>query len=907
MIKRHTQPRDELLRLLDRGFTVVTANIRLAGAILRSFEQRAMDNGRQIWSTPQVLPWSTWVRQCWEDAVVCGALPAPALLLSAQQERGLWEKIVDSTNLAGAELQQVPGTARRARDAWQALRSWRLPLDESVFAYNDDSRAFWEWASLFGVDCADRNWLPTALLPEQLHDCIKAGTWTAPTGLVLTGFDELTPQHHSLLQALIESGCEVHWLELEGRVAQTGRVGCTDARYEVATLARWVRQRLDDNPDARIGVVVPELVSQRSMLVHALDEVLVPQALQPGYHALTRPYNVSLGQPLSESPVISTALTVLALLAETISLENASSLLRSPFLAGWEKEAGARALLDRQLRETGELRVSLKTLRRHAARTDKPYACPLLGAGLEAWLDAAADCAGQAGAGQWSQRFTRLLRAVGWGRGRTLSSEEYQATEAWREALGVFAALEPVTGPMKASTAVGQLRRTVAERLFQPLTEPAPVQVLGMLEAIGLEFDHVWVMGLHDEAWPTSPRPNPFIPLPLQREVGLPHASEERELQMARAITARLLSSADEVVVSYPQRHGEEELRPSPLIADVRALEHSQLELWTGETWRDRVYRAARLCNLEHDRAPAVEGDAVRGGSTVFKYQAACPFRAFAELRLGARPLGRLGIGLDVMSRGSLMHRVMEKVWDRLESHERLCVMDTLQLDGLVGEIVWVAIDEIARWYPQTFTDRFRVVEAHRLRRQALQWLALEKQRQPFRVVAKEQKLEATIAGVGVRLKIDRIDTLTDGRRVLIDYKTGKVQASQWFGDRPDEPQLPLYSMAAGGTLCAVLFAQLQAGAMAFKGVVEDDRVVPGVKPYDKLAQTREAGSWNEVLRDWRVVIEQLGEAFRNGDARVDPKDYPRTCLYCELKPLCRIYELRSLDAGEHSGAEEGK
>jgi len=34
---------------------------------------------------------------------------------------------------------------------------------------------------------------------------------------------------------------------------------------------------------------------------------------------------------------------------------------------------------------------------------------------------------------------------------------------------------------------------------------------------------------------------------------------------------------------------------------------------------------------------------------------------------------------------------------------------------------------------------------------------------------------------------------------------------------------------------------------------------------------------------------------FMAGEARVSPKQYPQTCTYCELKPLCRIGE--SLEA----------
>ena len=880
---------------LDRGVSVVTGNTRLAGAIRHAFEQRAIGQGLEVWFTPDVLPWSAWLQRCWEQAVVSGGVSAPALLLTPQQELRVWEDIIAASS-AGQPLQQLVGAARRAQDARQLLQSWRLSLDEAVFRYNDDSAAFWQWASRFESMCTEKGWLPIARLADELHRSLLASEWMPSTGLALIGFDELAPQQQSLLQALVETGCDVRWLQLQGKESQTAMIGCVDARQEAATVARWVRQRLDENADAQIGVVVPELASQREIVIHALDEILVPHALQPGQQSVVRPYNISLGLPLSVYPIINTALKLLGLLERVISLEDAGRLLRSPFIAGWEQEISARALLDGRLRETGELKVSLGTLRYHASRTTRSYACPVFAENLGAWIKAARDYPRTGSPGQWSERFSRLLKAIGWAGGRTLSSEEYQAAEAWRELLGAFSALEPVTAVMTASAAVAQLRRMAAERTFQPQTGAAAVQVLGMFEAIGLQFDYLWVMGLHDGAWPTPPRPNPFIPLRLQRDAGLPRASEERELHVARTITDRLLTSATEVIVSFPRRHGEEELRPSPLIADLPVLNQEDLRLWSVPTWRDDVHRSARLTVLEQDPAPPIENEEVPGGSAVFKLQAACPFRAFAELRLGARPLGRADIGLDARTRGLLMHRVLEKVWDALESHERLVAMESAQLGGLVENIVGGAIDEIANRYPQTFIGRFRSMEAERLCRQVLQWLALEKQRVPFRVVEREGKHEASAGGIRVRLKVDRIDELADGRQVVIDYKTGEVKPSQWFGERPDEPQLPLYSMAVEGDIAGVLFAQLKAGAMTFKGVVAESGMIPGVKSYDSLKPLRDLNSWSDVLSDWRATMERLGAAFRSGEAAVDPKQYPHTCAYCELTPLCRINELTVLD-----------
>jgi probable DNA repair protein len=553
-------------------------------------------------------------------------------------------------------------------------------------------------------------------------------------------------------------------------------------------------------------------------------------------------------------------------------------------------------LLDGRLRESGELHLSLKTLRYHASQSNKLYSCPVLAENLGAWARAARDGPRTDSVGQWSERFAGLLKAIGWASGRPLSSEEYQVTEAWRELLGTFAALGPVTGPMTSSAAVTQLRRMAGERTFQPKTGLVPVQVLGMLEAGGLQFDHLWIMGLHDGAWPASPRPNPFIPLKLQRDAGLPHSSEERELQVSRTITSRMLTSAGEVMASFPLRSGDEELRSSPLIAALPIVDPEALRLWSAPTWRDQVHDSAGLTTLTEDPAPPLVEEDSRGGSAVFKLQAACPFRAFAELRLGARAPRQADIGLDAMTRGSLMHRVLEKVWGVLDTQDRLIAMEDAEAGAMVDTMVGESIDEIAGRYPQTFTRRFRQVEAERLRRQVLEWLELEKQRVPFRVVEREGKHRAAAGGVRVQLKVDRIDELADGRKVLIDYKTGEVSPGHWFSDRPDEPQLPLYSMAVEGDVAGVVFAQVKAGGMRFNGVVEEEGLVLDVKSYERLMQTREAISWADVLSDWRATMESLGEAFRKGEASVDPKKYPGTCTYCELTPLCRIYELTVLD-----------
>ena len=889
----------EIIEALNRGASVVTANKRLAGVTRQIFENANLEKGLEVWPTPQIMPWNVWLQNTWEEAVISGVLAEPALLLTPQQELHIWKEIITKA-FVDNPLLQVNGTARQAQQAWQLMQTWQLTLDTDAFSHNDDSKEFNKWASEFERLCLEKNWLSLARLSDELHNNAKKGNLAVANELVLFGFDELTPQQQSFLSVLVTSGCNITWLQLAGLQSKTARVACNDSRHEAETAARWARQCIDDNPKATIGIIVPELQSKRTIIMQALDEALLPQALNPTEHNVTRPYNISLGLPLTSYPIIDTALKLLGLLQPTISLQDAGMLLRSPFIRGWQQEASARSLLDATLRKVvGELEISLKTIRYYANKTDKPFSCPELVKNIDAWNKVANKIKGKENAGQWAEKFADLLKAFGWAGGRTLSSDEYQATEAWRDLLVSFATLDAVTDTMTASTAVSHLRSIAKDRTYQPQTGNLPIQVLGVLEAEELQFDHLWVMGLHDGIWPSSPHTNPFIPMSIQREAGLPHSSEDKELQAARRATERLLTSANEIVVSYPKRDGDNELRVSSLIKEVHEVELDTLKLSQTDTWTEIIHNNAKVESLEIDPAPPLGEVVAKGGSSILKHQANCPFRAFAELRLGARALENADIGLSAMEKGNLIHTILENVWKKLVKQESLLAMESSNLNKLVEEITNEAVEKIAWRYPQTFSERFKKIERERLCLRILQWLELEKQRIPFEVIGKEDEVFVTLNGdTKIRIVIDRIDQLEDGRKLVIDYKTGVVSPGQWFSDRPEDPQLPLYSMATEGDIAALAIAQVRAGEMVFKGVAEEAGLLPKVNSFDKLRVKNLKESWEEVLEEWKSTMNKLAKAFHDGKAAVDPKNQSNTCdnTYCDLKSLCRINELTTLD-----------
>ena len=886
----------DIIAALKAGATLVTASQRLARHLAAAYSAAQQAQGAPVWEAPDILPWHQWLERFWQESFGLLDADTPQLLLSDFQELTLWEEAIHTADSENPLL-QVPSAARRARR--QLLHAWKLSIPRSQESASEDVSAFARWAKAYTQRCTTGNWLDSARLPDAVRNAISAGRLTPLRSLILAGFDELTPQQDALLNAVRAAGVTVTPLTSADQSARVARVGYDDRRAEIHAAAVWARAALESG-QTRIGVVVPDLSVQRANIVRLFDEALLPAALLPGADVV-RPYNVSLGEPLSAWPVIHAALLMLEFGTGSLPMARLGTLLRSPFLAGATNEASARAQLDALLRQEGEETVSISALlRRTQTELAKPQAAaPQLNAQLRAWRDAIPARATRLAPSAWSEQFAALLKLAGWPGDGPLDSDSHQAVMAWRELLAAFAAQDMVSTRPVYAEALATLRRMAGERVFQPQTPAAPVQVLGLLEASGLDFDSLWVMGLDDESWPPSPRPNPFLPLDLQRTRGLPHASAERELEFARRLTERLAASAGNVVFSHPLNSGDEKRRASPLLQAFPELLPSDFPA-PQPGLASHLFAARAIETLSDEQAPALApGSVVKGGTRLFQYQAACPFRAFATLRLDARTPEEPEPGLDAKARGMLLHAALEVLWNTLGSHAALCGMAEASLMNAISAAVHAALEELARDRSQTLTGRFREIETKRLTRLLRTWLEEEKARAPFRVVAAEQKTTIALGGLVVEGRMDRVDELEDGTRVILDYKSGKTSIKSWEGERPDEPQLPLYAidMRQRQPVAAVLFAQLRTGDLGFNGLASRIGIAPKLKP---VGDTE--AEWQTQLDTWRTTLTTLAEAYRAGDARVDPKEFPRTCEHCGLQALCRVHERHPEIVEEESG-----
>jgi probable DNA repair protein len=857
----------EVQGLFAAGGTIVTPTAQQAHQLRLAWAEIQRPRSRS-WQTPDAVALSGWVAREWLRAFArddAGRLPA---LLSPLQEQTLWERILDETTRPA--FLQPAGAARAVQRAWRRLHDWNIDLGSVRQVATEESIAFAEWAATFAERCRANDWIDAARAQWRIAALMPGrGAWRA------AGFDVEPPSLRALAGEL---GSTSRSPGARERAEHVTRVGADDPMHELELAAAWCRERLLADPQARLLVVVPELERRRSAIAMVFEDCLSPgtRTLQPGLMV-----TVEGGSPLDRHPLVETALDAFTLLTDALPFEVFSRWLRSPYLCEGRARAHERARVDLQLRRELAPEVTVWQVVRHwsALAGASRSVDPLL-AGLRA-LERADD--GKRDLSSCATLFDGALRRLGWPGDGTLDSAEQQTLVKFKDALSGLGTLGDIVGPVSPRTARQQLANIARATAFQPETGSAGVIVTPRLGDPAVACDGIWITGLHEAAWPRAPRPDPFIPWELQRQAGLPEATAEGTRQLAERVMDRLFRSATEVVCSWPQRLDEEESLPSPLIASLPLRDRPK---YRRAAWRDAVHRSARLEHFEDEHAPAVSRPALlRGGARTFRLQSLCPFRAFADGRLGARALEQPEPGIPRRLRGILVHEGLALLWGELQSQAALNALDDRALDKLLSRI---AARASARLASHDLPAELTALELERLVAVWREFLALERRRPPFRVVEREQEVRYSLGGFDLQFYVDRIDELADGRRMVIDYKTGEVvSAAAWDGERPDEPQLPLYAVVMEQAPQAVAFAFVRTGEAAFKGISTSPAAFPGAA---------EPEVWPLQLATWRATLERLAGEYAAGRAAVDPKDGYQTCRVCHLHTLCRIDERLEAD-----------
>lgn len=856
----------------------LTPNHRLVRTLAATQVRRCIKRGERAWHSPRIYSWRAWARHLLIEYIAFSN--DPRVPLSDEQSRAIWSEIVGEDVVVNPD--RVAGMALRA---WRALHEWGVPSpgswDELELSF--DSRQFQRWAARYLDIVSERGFVDEAAWLAELPDLIRAGEIPLPGRITLEGF--VLPQgtaFDALMSALADAGVDIERVDANSPPAALTRQMCSDREAELFDAVGWARSQIEGGC-RRVAIVVPDLAQRVDAVERCCRQVLDP----PGDRLVaadTASWHISAGRSLSSWPMIADALRLLRLTTGRLFSLQFGSLLRSPFLGGWVEEADARAELDRAIRELPGDRVSLAKVIEVAEAEN--IECPTL-LGMLRELQSVREKPRPSSLREWAERFSEELEALNFGSGRSLSSGEYQAWGAWLDTLERLAGLDLVVAAGGRDQAFELLHGLAGSRRFREENPGVPIEILTFDEIVGQQFDAVRIIGLSEIAWPGDARPDPFLPRDHQKHI--PAATPEGRLELARQLLDCARASSARVLCSWPAREDDQETGPSALISDAPIVSAAANAAVPAPS-----PGSAETERLDADiHAPAFPGGRVRGGVSVLRHQSECPFRAFAEHRLGGRRLEHPRIGLNARARGILLHEAQEQFWLRVPSRQALEQLSPDEVRSIAAEAAERALRAVLRINPLAISAPVRKLEVERITQRLIDWAGIERERPDFTVEATEKSITVDFGTFSLRGRIDRIDRLSDGRMLLIDYKGSDVKTRDWLPDyRLLEPQLPLYAINATPAPAGIAFAQLRPDKLTYAGVGDGDIEIRGMVSADSPGRTafRESGGWNGLFSGWQTAVQALADEFSSGHAPVAPAS-PDVCRRCHLKTLCRISE----------------
>ena len=886
------------------GAIVVTPNKRMARHLVALYDREQRAAGRVVWPSPTILPWSAWLERLWLDVLAANCRAEPPRRVTPAQSAFLWSRLVAGE---GLPLMDEKGAADLAAKAWSLTHafgaggpSWRGWSDNE-----DDVAIFARWAESYRATLAKLSGLDDAELPDWLASCAADVPAWRRGRIALVGFIEFSPQQERLFAAMSGAGLDFvrleSLLESEHAIARAQRTEGATPRDEIVMALQWARARALADPDATIAIAFEDLDQRRAEVRVLADEILCPALQWPGREEAPRPYNLSLGVSAADVPLIATALDLIALAHAPLPMARASMLARSPYVAGGDDDWLRRAHFEKTWLCEGWREVSLKGIVTSAGADDRAFA-PLLRAS-DRGLKGRTSLSPRA----WTEAWRDLLDAAGWPGDRSLSSVEWQARSVWDELLAEFATLGNVAPQLRRAEASAALVALARETTFQAESPPAPIQILGVLEAAGLPVDALWVGGLAADTWPAAPQPNPLLPLAWQRERNVPRSTAARELDYARALVAQWAAAAPEVVFSCAATAEEHRRTISSLVlaATIRAEEAAEPTTAFTQFVSDHVREAV----VDDVAPPLAEGSMIRGGASLIEAQGDCPFKAVGRFRLRANPWPSPVDGYSALERGMLVHAAVAAFWRDVRDHATLASLPEDELARRLDAAMAVAVECIPSSRRSRLPPVVAAGESARLAKVVRSWLDdFERVRPSFAVAEVEASRTLALGGLQLSLRLDRLDTLADGGLAIIDYKTGKVASQpQWFDPRPMEPQLGLYwlsqhSVDSSVPVRALAYAQLRPGEMKAIGLAGDAAAWPQLWGPARLARP-DLADWTAVEAQWRKSLTLLAVEVREGRATVAPRDVVRTCRECRLQSLCRIGAIGGLPDGENGDA----
>ncbi len=788
---------------------------------------------------PKTLSWHQYLQETWKSLEVntkkrlISNIESRILIKQSMQKLGqkvdnhLLDEVIKNNDYCYAHLINYTQLLKSGVENCKLFATWLKDYQKTKLTYN----------------LLDTNDLPTLIIAH--NTCLSTP--------YIYGFKTLTPA-----QLLLLNKTDYQVLKSKQENTQSNNQVFQTSQNELFSVANWAKDLNVQHPNKQIAIVCPTLNSDHYQIQSIFDQVFADILMETGQKS----YNISLGFSLTEYPLIRHIIILLELCQQLqsncIKTKTFNTVITSPYIAHAQAEQSSRALLVNKVLSWSQIHFKLNKLSPHLANT------PL----LEMLIN---DISSKVTGGrfkhdQWLLNFNMYLQTCGFATDRILSSVEYQLFNKYQQISLGLNQLSQITNKVSASQAIADLQTLLSQVIFQAQSAKTSIQILGSLEAEGLYFDEAWILGMTDNFLPATLNAPRFIPNDVAAQYQIPHSNFELITKDASRIVAmslnNLINLSNRVNFSYAKTHFESEQHGSPLLTFNNKIETPKYQ-----------YHPIILEAIIDIQTALLVNKQVNGGVGILKDQMACAFKGFTHRLNIIKKFDAPHIGLNLAEQGNVVHKVLEAIYQQAQSSTDLVAYSKDALSQLVD----TAIQNELKCYSRS---GFTKIEHDRLQQLIHKFIATEKQRDIFRVIATEQTIEANVADLNFSIRLDRVDEMSNGDRIIFDYKTGNLPSNPWCGDLIKEPQLPIYttiSLADG-----IAFIKPAADKISYTGLARNKDSLP-----NKTSRQKSCTDWDEQLKLWQQQLNQTSLNYQQGCAEVLPTK--GACKYCEYDSFCRV------------------
>lgn len=858
---------------------VLCVNNRYARRVLEQFNQLLGEDNKTV-AIPSIVPQHAWIQNLANTLCFQENNKFAKHVFSGFAAQQLWQKIIKDHEQEDYFL-NVNQMAKLSFDANNLINEWDISVNEAE--YTKDYERFLEWQKQYNqqlhkLDAEDIN-----LTYKNIGDCLDNGAVLSNLeNLVLVGFNQISPRLEMVLIKLQNLGVNLYNYTSDNELAkQIQYYQLDDEHSEWQQAILWAKDNLLNNPRSKFAIVVPNPSENIHYIHRLMQQHLTPAGLS---------YNIAAAPKLSEWPIINTINLWLNLLDsfsknDKCDVADVGAALLSLSVLNNRKTNHWAASLDRELRHKEIRSLDYKKFTGFCSDSMADFVqslddcIQLINSTKKTTID------------NHIGLIRNLLNTMGFVDNIELDSVNWQCLQAFDQGLNDLLNLVPVFGSIYYSKAIRVLEQFTQNTTFQPQRDAnSRLDVLGFLEAEGGYWDGVWVLGLTDKVFPAQAQPNPLIPWAAMQRSNAPRSTPERELLWAQASLQHIKQSAPTVCFSYAQLSGDETLKASALL-------EANYDNYIKPNINKNIINPIVLETIDDDYGPklSVSVDGIlKGGVSVLDTQSRNPLWAFVKYRLGAVYMPDYAQGFNPIVRGIVLHDCMYIIWSNLQDKEGLIqAKNNNKLDHIIKEAFEQATQKLQLESNLGFDSKtIHELELTRTVNIINAWLDLEIQRQhDFKPLHLEHVSELKHNGLKLSYRVDRIDQLHDGRKLIIDYKSGITPVAinkNWTRKRLIDLQLPLYATGfEHNDLAGLAFVRLNSRATDAYGLSDGDCGIESLRYFTDIEEFNNL-SWQNLIQNWHKSTRELIDEYVDGYAAnkfINDTDIQ----YCDVLPFLRL------------------